>query len=220
MIFVKEETITPILSKVYTGRQHLLSPTVNLGVNPYPLSILPAQFTFLPLIQLQTVRKLMPVARFNVPMIQLRDDNTTPKLTDNGSEDDLMDSVARVAGYIAAGETYSSLRPELIRVIKEQNRGGDALGEFKRIEQRSHRRWLGMEFPETEGTDSIVSDYESVRKVRSGESKESKSGNSEISKNSASLDGQIQVPEKGDATLDKVQLKKEVGCWWGRKSAD
>ena len=220
MVFLKEDTIAPILSKVYTGRQHTLSPNVNLGINPFPLSILPAQFTFLPLIQLQTVRKLIPVARFNVPMIRSDDENVTPTPTEDGSEDDMMDSVARLAGYIAAGEIYSSLRPELIRIIREESRGGDAIGEFKRIEQRSHRRWLGMEVPEIERTESIVSESESVRKVRSGESRESKSGNSEVSKSSASLDGQVQVPEKGDAALDKVQLKKEVACWWGRKSAD
>ena len=220
MVFLKEDTIAPILSKVYTTRQHTLSPTINLGINPFPLSILPAQFTFLPLIQLQTVRKLIPVARFNVPMVRSQDENLTPTPTENGSQDDIMDSVARVAGYIAAGDTYISLRPELIRVIQEQNRGGDAVLDFKRMEQRSHRRWLGMEVPEIERTESIVSDHESVRKVRSGESRESKSGNSEISKSSASLDGQVQVPEKGDAALDKVQLKREVACWWGRKSAD
>ena len=211
MVFSKEDTIAPLLSKVYTGRQHTLSPTVDLGINPLPLSILSAQFTFLPLIQLHTARKLIPVARFNVPMIRL--DEKTP------TSDDVTDSVARLAGYIAANEIYISLKPELLRVIKEQNRG-DAYGEFRRIEQRSHRRWLGMEIPDHEKMESIISDYESVRKVPSGESAQAKSVNTELSKSSNSFDGQVQSAEKGDAALDKVQLRKEVGAWWGRKSAD
>ena len=210
MVYTKEDTIGPLLSKVYTGRQHTLSPAVDLGINPYPLSILSAQFTFLPLVQLHTLRHLIPVARFNVPMIQSDEDAS--------QTEDITDSVARLAGYIAAGETYISLKPELVRIIKEQNRG-DAYGEFKRIEQKSHRRWLGMEVPEIERTDSVVSGY-SVGKLRSGESGRAKSLSSELSKSSSSLDGQIQNAEKRDAALDKVQLRREVGAWWGRKAAD
>src|ERR1700677_385648 len=63
----KEDTIAPLLSKVYTHPPHTSSG--NLGINPLPLSILSAQFTFLPLIQMQTVRNFIPIARFNVPMI-------------------------------------------------------------------------------------------------------------------------------------------------------
>ena len=213
MVFNKEDTIAPILSKVYTGRQCSLSSTVDLGINPFPLSILSAQFTFLPLVQLHTTRQLIPVARFNVPMI--RSDDETPSET---TPDDVTDSVARLAGYIAANEIYISLKPELVRIIKEQN-CGDAYGEFKRIEQRS-RRWLGMEIPEPERTDSIISEEEGVRKVLSGESTRAKSVNSELSKSSNIFDFQVQSAEKGDAALDKVQLRREVGAWWGRKSAD
>jgi len=211
MVFSKEDTIAPLLSKVYTGRQHTISPTIDLGINPLPLSILSAQFTFLPLTQLHTARKLIPIARFNVPMIRL--DDKTP------TSDDVTDSVARLAGYIAANETYISLKPELLQIIKEQNRS-DAYGELKRIEQRSHRRWLGMDIPDHDRTESVISDYESVRKVRSGESARAQSVNSELSRRSNSLDGQVQSAEKGDAALDKVQLRKEVGAWWGRKLAD
>ena len=214
MVISKEDTIAPVLSKMYTGRQHTLSPTVDLGINPLPLSILSAQFTFLPLTQLHTARKLIPVARFNVPMIRLDED--TPRET---TPDDVTDSVARVAGYIAAGETYISLKPELLRIIKEQNRG-DAYGEFKRIEQRSHRRWLGMAIPDHERAESVISDYESVRKVLSSESAKAKSVNSELPKSSNILDGQLPNAEKGDAALDKVQLRREVGAWWGMKSAE
>jgi hypothetical protein len=210
MVYSKEDTIGPLLSKVYTGRQHTLSPTVDLGINPFPLSILSAQFTFLPLVQLQTLRHLIPVARFNVPMIRT-EDNPSPPV-------DITDSVAILAGYIAAGEIYISLKPELVRIIKEENRG-DAYGEFKRIEQKSHRRWLGMEVPEIEGTDFLVSD-QNLRKIGSRESTKRKSVNSEISKSSASLNGQVQSSEKGDAALDQVQLRREVGAWWGRKTAD
>jgi len=130
---------------------------------------------------------------------------------------DITDSVARLAGYIAAGEIYISLKPEIVRIIKEENRG-DAYGEFKRIEQKSHRRWLGMD-PEIERTDSLVND-QSIRKVGSGESVKRKSVNSELSRSSASLNGQVQIAEKGDATLDKVQLRREVGAWWGKKAAN
>ena len=213
MVFSKDDTIAPLLSKVYTGRQHTISPTVDLGINPLPLSILSAQFTFLPLTQLHTARKLIPVARFNVPMIRLDDK------TQRATSDDVTDSVARLAGYIAANETYISLKPELLRIIKEQNRS-DAYGELKRIEQRSHRRWLGMDIPDHDRTESVISDYESVRKVRSGESAHAQSVNSELSRRSNSFDGQVQSAEKGDAALDKVQLRKEVGAWWGRKLAD
>jgi len=217
MVYNKEDTIAPLLSKVYTERQHNLSPSVDLGINPFPLSILSAQFTFLPLTHLQTARQLIPVARFNVPMI--RTDNSPASTT----QEDITDSVARLAGYIAAGETYRSLKPELVRILSQQ-KSGDAFGEFKRIEQKSHRRWLGMEIQER--SDSIISDSESVQKTRSGESGETRSTtrtrsvNSEMSKSSVNLDGQVQSAEKGDAALDKVQLRREVGAWWGRKTAD
>jgi len=218
MVYVKEDTIAPILSKVYTSRQHTLSPTVDLGINPFPLSILSAQFTFLPLTNLHTTRQLIPVARFNVPMI--RTDSSPPS-----TEEDITDSVARLAGYISAGETYHSLKPELVRILSLQ-KSGDAYGEFKRMEQNSHRRWLGMEL-HPERNDSIISDSESVRKVKSGESggtgggnTKTKSVSSELSKSSASLDGQIQSAEKGDAALDKVQLRREVAAWWGKKATD
>jgi hypothetical protein len=211
MVLSKEDTIAPVLSKMYTGRKHTLSPTVDLGINPLPLSILSAQFTFLPLTQLHTARKLIPLARFNIPMIRL--DETTP------ASDDVTDSVARLAGYIAANEIYIALKPELLRIIKQQNRG-DAYGELKRIEQRSHRRWLGMEIPEHERRESVISDHESVRKVLSSESTKAKSVNSELSKSSNILDGQVPSSEKGYAASDKVQLQREVGAWWGMKSAE
>ena len=217
-MFSKEDTIAPILSKVYTIRQHTLSPSIKLGINPFPLSILPAQFTFLPLTQLHTVRRLIPVARFNVPMIR-SDDEPPSGSTQAAGCNDTSESIARLAGYVFAGEIYSSLKPELLRLIREQTRG-DANGELRRIEQRSSQRWLGMGTPESERKNSVGSDSDSVRKVRSRESAKTKSINSERSKSSASFDGLIQSPERGDAVLDKVQLRREVGAWWGRKTAD
>jgi hypothetical protein len=211
VVFFKEDTIAPILSKVFTEKKHSLSPAVDLGINPFPLSILPGQFTFLPLTQLHRIRNLIPFARYNVPLIQ-KDDAP--------SNEDISESVARVAGYIASRDTYVSLKSELIRVLEQQN-CGDAYGEFRRIERRSVRRWLEMDRqPDIERADSITSDHDSVRGSRSGESAKAESVSSEQSKSSASLEGQVQNEEKGDATFRKVVLKREVGGWWGRKTAD
>jgi hypothetical protein len=212
MVLGKEDTIAPILSKVYTGNENTSS--VNLGINPYPLSILSAQFTFLPLTQLHTTRNLIPVARFNVPMT-----NPTTNIPVDSTTDTISESVARVAGYIAAGETYSSLKPELLRIINESGKQ-DAYAEYRRIELKSHQKWMGMEFADRERTDSVVSDFESVRRFKSGESTNAKSVNSDGARSSGSLEGYVQVAERGEAAEDRVQLKKEVGAWWGRKCAD
>jgi hypothetical protein len=131
--------------------------------------------------------------------------------------DDVSDSVARVEGYVGAEETFSSLKSELLHLLKEQSRG-DAEGELRRIERRSHRRWMGFDSNETDLADSVLSDYESLRKVRSGSSSGEKSIPSERSKSSASLN--VQNVGKSSDDLCKVQLKKEVGAWWGRKCAD
>lgn len=208
--------MAPFLSKVFTNRHHTLSPSVHLGINPFPLSILPAQLTFLPLTQLHTIRHFIPVARFNVPMVR-PENEPMPKSTQNGESGDLAESVATVAGYVSAGETYSSLKPELVRVIREENRG-DAYNEYRRIERRSAQKWLSMEIPDMERRGSVVS-TESVRKVRSGESAKPKSIESEQSRSSSSLDCHTQISER-DVGLEKVQLKKEVGAWWGKKTGD
>jgi hypothetical protein len=216
IVFSKGDTIAPILSKVYTGKQHNVSPTVNLGINPYPVAILGAQFTFLPLTQLHTERHLIPLARFDVPMIRpVQNSNLAPCRT----SDDINDSVAILAGYITSGEMYSSLKSELLRVIREQN-GGDAHGEFKRIEQRSHQRWLGLEVPNNDLSNFITSDHESIRKVRRSASPRPRSINLEIPRSSRSVDSPVQVAERGDVALDKVQLRREVCGWWGRKAND
>jgi hypothetical protein len=185
-------------------------------MNPYPLSILPAIMTFLPLTGVHNIRRLIPVARFNVPMLREKKDTVE-------TAEDFQDSVARLAGYIASRETYHSLKPNLIDSIrKELDGGGDAEGRFRRIEKRSHRRWLGMEVPQDlDRTDSLASDPDNVtQRTKSGESSKPKSINSEQSRSSISLDsGQIQTAERGDAALDKVQLRKEVGAWWGRRAS-
>jgi hypothetical protein len=213
MVLGKEDTIAPILSKVYTGSQHT-SSSVNLGINPYPLSILSAQFTFLPLTQLHTIRNLIPVARFNVPMTHSPTNGADPP------SDTLSESVARVAGFIAAGDTYSSLKPELLRIIRESGKP-DADSELRRIELKSHQKWMGMDIPETrERTDSVVSDFESVRRLKSGESAIAKSVSSEGARSVGSVEGYVQVAEKGEAASDKVHLKREVGAWWGKKCAE
>jgi hypothetical protein len=212
MVLAKEDTIAPILSKVYTGNENTSS--INLGINPYPLSILSAQFTFLPLTQLHTIRNLIPVTRFNVPMT-----NPTTNIPIDSTSDTISESAARVAGYIASGETYSSLKPELLRIIKETGKP-DAYTEFRRIELKSHQKWMGMDYPERERTDSVVSDFESIRRLKSGESAIAKSVSSEGARSAESLEGYVQVAEKGEAAGDKVQLKREVGAWWGRKCAD
>lgn len=238
-VFSKEDTIAPLLAKVYTARQHTLSPSINLGINPFPLSILPAQFTFLPLVQLHTLRRLIPVARFNVPLLRTptadSDDNPT---TEDNSGEDVEDSLARVMGYIAAGETYKSLRPDLIRLLREGTI--DPLGEFRKIEQRSHRRWLNMDVPD-ERSPSIGSETSAVKRTLTKDSaatnhsvatkdsalsRESvaESGGKSIAesvgtRSSGSWEvGHVQSAEKGDAALDRVQLRREVGAWWGIKS--
>ena len=215
LIFSKGDTIAPVLLKVYTGKQHNISPTVSLGINPYPVAILSAQFTFLPLIQLRTERHLIPLAPFNVPMIR---SEQNPNSVPHGTSDDINDSVGKLAGYIASGETYSSLKSELLQVIREKNRG-DAYSEFKRIEQRSHRMWLGMELPDHD-SDSVMSGMESMRKVRSGKSPRPRSVSPEFSKSSKSFDVTYRGIEKENAALVKGQLRREVCAWWGRKASD
>jgi len=241
LVFSKEDTIAPLLAKVYTERQHTLSPAINLGINPLPLSILPAHFTFLPVIKLHTIRRLIPVARFNVPMI--RPDDSPPDQQRADRTDEVEDSVARVMGYISAGETYKSLRPDLLRLLRESNKT-DALGEFKKIEQRSHRRWLAMDIPMEAGerSHSLGAESESstgvVRKAMSAMTKESIGKDSVSvaesvvsgSRSSGSWEGSaggaghglavVQSAERGEAALDKVRLRREVGGWWGIKAAD
>jgi hypothetical protein len=257
MVFSKEDTIAPLLAKVYTARQHSLSPTINLGINPLPLSILPAQFTFLPLVKVHTIRRLIPVARFNVPMIRVddpstlhQDQNKDAAQEKEKNEEDVEDSIARVMGYISACEIYKSLRPDLLRLLRESNKT-DAFGELTKIEQRSHRRWLAMDVPFNEvsersgsvGAESEVSALgvkrvtttSSVATKESGMSKESVgsvAGESVVSagsRSSGSWDGaaagtvawnSVQTAERGDAALDKVQLRREVGAWWGIKDAN
>ena len=244
LVFSKEDTIAPLLAKVYTERQHTLSPSINLGINPLPLSILPAHFTFLPVVKLHTIRRLIPVARFNVPMI--RADDSSPDQRRADGMDDVEDSVARVMGYISAGETYKSLRPDLLRLLRESNKT-DALGEFKKIEQRSHRRWLAMDIPmeggershslgaESESSTGMVrkamTNYSAVRKESVGKDSVSiaESGVSG-SRSSGSWEGSaagaghgfpvVQSAERGEAALDKVQLRREVGGGGGIKAAD
>jgi hypothetical protein len=210
-VFNKEDTIAPLLSKVYTGRQRS-SSSQELGINPFPLSILAAQMTFLPLTNLHTERNWIPVSRYNVPL--LRSDQSDGSSKDENSTDTLKESVAQVAGHITTADTWSSLKPDLVHVLQSQFRG-DAYAEIRRMERRSHRRWLGMENPEQEKPESVGGDYESVMKIHSGGSSNSKSGHSERSASSAS--GEVQHPHP---VLDKVELRKEVGAWWGRKSAD
>jgi len=223
IVFNKDDTIAPILSKVYTGRQ-LSSSTQELGINPLPLSILSAQMTFLPLTNLHTERSWMPVSRYDVPL--LRTDQS------NGSSNDeepkkLKDSVAQVSGYIATADTWLALRPELVRVLQSQYRG-DAYNEIRRMERRSHQRWLGMsiEKGEHERPGSVLSDYDSVRKTYSGESSMSKSGLSEKSTAESVSGDQTQqstpTASQPQSSLlpDKVEMRKEVGAWWGKKTAD
>jgi hypothetical protein len=61
-----------------------------------------------------------------------------------------------------------------------------------------------------------LSDQESLQKVASGESSAGRSRMSDRSKSSASLN----VQSVANDEVAKVQLKKEVGAWWGRKCAD
>jgi hypothetical protein len=220
IVFNKDDTISPLLSKVYTGRQRSSSTLQELGINPFPLSILSAQMTFLPLTNLHTERSWLPVSRFNVPL--LRSDHTNDSQEETQHE--LKDSVAQVAGYIITADTWLALRPELVRVLQSEFRG-EAYNELKRMERKSHQRWLGMENDGRERSGSIVSDYESVKKILSGESATSKSGVSERSM-SSSMVGDPQATPTAPAhtpnnpVFDKVELRKEVGVWWGKKTAD
>jgi len=66
---------------------------------------------------------------------------------------------------------------------------------------------------------SVVSDQESVKKIPSAGSSGSnaKRSQSERSLSVASVDTQVGV---GEGVGDQVQLRKEVGAWWGRKTGD
>lgn len=214
----KEPSIAPILSELFTGRQSTASSLVDVGINPYPLSILSAQVTFLPLTQLHSVRSLLPVSRFNVPTVHPERSGISDAST-GGVSHCIEESVASVAGYIAAGDTYISLKPELIRVLEEQGRA-DAYEEFRRIERITHRRWLGMETARTR-SESVTSDFESARKVQSGESTRTKSISSEEATNVGNVNGFHGERGPGpDSGLEKARLSKEVGAWWGRKCPD
>jgi hypothetical protein len=139
---------------------------------------------------------------------------TTGEPSIDGVTHGIDDSLASVAGYIAASDTFSSLKPELITIIKEQGRA-NAYGEFRRIERLTHQRWLGMEIARKR-SESVISDFESVRKVHSGSSSNAKSITSEESHRHASISNCNE--EKGsDNDLERAQLKREVGAWWGRK---
>jgi hypothetical protein len=146
-------------------------------------------------------------------MVQIEQATTGDPSIDAGIHG-INDSVASVAGYIAAGETYSSLKPELISIIKEQGRA-DAYGEFRRIERLSHQRWLGMERARKR-SESVISDFESVRKVHSGGSSNAKSIASEGSHRLAGVNG-VNGERGSDNVSEPAQLKREVGAWWGRK---
>ena len=175
--------------------------------------------TFLPLTNLHTERTWMPVLRYNVPMIRTDSTNDPGSPNQDDIPDSLEESVSRVAGYISAGDIYSSLKPELLRILQSQFRG-DAYGEYRRIETRSHRKWLGMEdMSDRERAGSVVSDQESVKKIPSAGSSGSnaKRSQSERSLSVASVDTQV---GGGEGVGDQVQLRKEVGAWWGRKTGD
>ena len=178
----------------------------------------------------------------------IRPDESPPDQERADDVDDVEDSVARVMGYISAGEIYKSLRPDLLRLLRESNKT-DALGEFKRIEQRSHWRWLAMDIPLEGGeqarsfgaeSESSTGMVRGVMTNHSGMTKESiakdtvsvaESGVSG-SRSSGSWEGSgggggagyghavVQSAERGEAALDKVQLRREVGGWWGIKAAD
>lgn len=65
----------------------------------------------------------------------------------------------------------------------------------------------------------MISDFESARKVQSGESSQTKSIASEESQRPGCVN--VYNGERGtDDALDKAQLKREVGAWWGRKCPD
>ena len=216
MVHAKDDTIASLLSKVYTGLRQTSLSSHNIGVNPLPLSILSAGFTFLPLVQLRTARNFIPIARFNVPFLNSDGSTSYVKLGEDVDED----SVARVAGYVASGDTYSSLRQEIIRLLKTSTKENPDR-EYRRIERQNHKKWLGMDSVDSEGVESISSDQDSLRKVRSEASSVDKSTESGGATSSASSNVQMQSGMKPiEDGITKVQLKKEVGAWWGRKCAD
>jgi hypothetical protein len=192
----RDDTIGPLLLKLFTETRHSLSPTVELGINPYPLSIVSAQLTFLPLGHLHTRRVLVPVSRYNEPL--LRPDSASPKETTPSD-----DSVARVVGYISAAETYSSLKPQLVRIIQLQH-GGNAYEEFRRMERRNHQKWLAMDH----GSDPDHPDTVESEPMRTASGSKAKSVVSDRSADTRS--------QSSDGP-DRVLVKKEVGAWWGTK---
>jgi len=126
------------------------------------------------------------------------------------------ESLARAVGYISAADTYSSLKPELIRIIQSEHRG-DAYEEFRKMERRNYRKWLNMDHtldPERL-SDSVVTEVDPARNV-SEEKGKAKSVVSERSASSKNLDAGSQSSEG----VDRVLLKKEVGAWWGIKCPD
>jgi hypothetical protein len=198
-VFNTHDTIAPILSKIYTSAQHSLPTQTKLGINPFPLSILPAQLTFLPLVSMQSEKRLVPVARFNVPM--LREHGTS-------IDEVVEESVARTMGYVAGGETYSSLKPALLGALRDVV--GDVEGEFRKFERRSATKWIGMEVDKDE---RVGSEGESPKKVkrRSGE------GSSGVDVEGL---GNAGVATEGGGASVGMQLRREVGAWWGRKIAE
>jgi len=231
-VFSKDDTVAPILQKVFTEREHTYNQSqhIKLGINPFPLSILSAVFTFLPLSHVQMERHLMPIARYNVPLIKKEDDSTSStgsatRISPDTTQVDVQDSVARLNGYLAAMETYSSLKPALLHILQKEERANPYL-EFRRIEHRSHRKWLGMDIPEFDDDHdtSTLRSQGSISASGSGGAavEKRKSVHSEVSKGSGSgsMEGPVPIVEREEGEMNRIQLKREVAAWWGRKSAD